>query len=29
MTDLFDAPILLEEDAGYFYARPASARTEV
>ena len=25
---LFDAPIALEEDDGYFYARPASARTK-
>jgi iron complex transport system ATP-binding protein len=29
ISDLFDAPILLEEDDGYFYARPVSARTEV
>ena len=28
ISALFNAPIALEEDDGYFYARPASARTE-
>ena len=28
ISRLFNAPIALEEDDGYFYARPASARTE-
>ena len=28
ISTLFNAPIALEEDDGYFYARPASARTE-
>jgi iron complex transport system ATP-binding protein len=29
ISALFGAPIALEEDDGYYYARPASARTEV
>jgi len=29
VSAVFNAPIALEEDDGYFYARPASARTEV
>ena len=28
LSDLFNAPIALEEDAGYFYARPDRARVE-
>ena len=28
LSDLFNAPIVLEEDDGYFYGRPASARHE-
>ena len=27
MTELFDAPIVLEEEDGYFYARPGAARS--